>query len=133
MTKVCYKCKLELPVTAFSKHLKKKDGLQTACKTCKKLMDKVLYQQNPKRQQQRNTLNKKKYKEQIDLIKANSGCKYCDEKEPCCLDFHHIGHKTSQISKMRQNGLTKTLEEIKKCVVVCANCHRKLHAGIMDV
>ena len=25
------------------------------------------------------------------------------------------------------------LKEIKKCVCLCANCHRKVHAGIIDL
>ena len=35
-TKVCSKCKRELPITEFNKHRRSKDGLQCSCKQCQK-------------------------------------------------------------------------------------------------
>ena len=35
-TKICTKCKRELPVEAFAKHNSTKDGLQFWCKECKR-------------------------------------------------------------------------------------------------
>jgi len=49
------------------------------------------------------------------------------------LEFHHRNPKTKKrsISEMFHNGDSlKTLEkEIKKCDVLCANCHKKEHAS----
>jgi|SRR6185312_3407589 len=55
----------------------------------------------------------------------------CGESDPVCLDFHHArGGKDISISRAVKNGLSiETIKlEISKCVVVCSNCHRKLHA-----
>lgn len=60
---------------------------------------------------------------------------FCDEDEPACLDFHHAeANKESHIADMlRQHGVGRLLREISKCVVVCANCHRKIHAGVVGL
>lgn len=58
------------------------------------------------------------------------GCNICGEAHPATLDFHHLSpaHKTAGISEMVKNASrAKILEEIKKCVLLCANCHRKVH------
>lgn len=57
------------------------------------------------------------------------GCIICGEHELCCLDFHHICDKEFEISAGTEVSLTRLIVEIDKCVVLCANCHRKLHAG----
>ncbi len=61
--------------------------------------------------------------------KASRGCKYCGEKHPACLLFHHVrGKKIFNVSCCYHRcGLGKLKKEIKKCEIVCANCHAKLH------
>lgn len=48
------------------------------------------------------------------------------------LDFHHRDEQTKSFG-ISQNGLTrswdKIREEVDKCILVCANCHRELHAN----
>jgi 5-methylcytosine-specific restriction endonuclease McrA len=45
------------------------------------------------------------------------------------LDFHHISGKDFGLSK---SGMTrswgKTKQELDKCILVCANCHREIHS-----
>ena len=67
--------------------------------------------------------------------KKNLKCKKCGESTPCCLDFHHTKkNKDFSISGSYTNGYSiKTiLKEIKKCIVLCANCHRKHHQKERD-
>ena len=55
-------------------------------------------------------------------------CVDCSEKDPIVLEFDHItNNKSYDISKMINNRWSpqKVLEEINKCQVRCANCHRK--------
>lgn len=54
-------------------------------------------------------------------------CVDCGEADIMVLDFDHLGNKTKAVSAMlRDNGNKKRiLEEIAKCEVRCANCHRR--------
>ena len=62
--------------------------------------------------------------------KAARGCALCGERDPRCLDFHHRdrSEKKDKVSKLvAQRAVARMKEEIAKCTVICANCHRKLH------
>jgi hypothetical protein len=57
-------------------------------------------------------------------------CEICAENHPACLDFHHIdpAEKKFSIGRMKDFMSWRLLkEEIAKCRVLCANCHRKAH------
>jgi hypothetical protein len=62
-------------------------------------------------------------------IKAERGCADCGEKDPIVLDFDHRDRKEKhfQIGDTARFGWSKKklLEEVEKCDVVCANCHRR--------
>jgi len=61
-------------------------------------------------------------------------CRNCgvDFLPICCYDFHHRNNKDEDISKMLSGGCTwkKIKKELDKCLVVCSNCHRIIHAHI---
>ncbi len=71
----------------------------------------------------------------VEAVKAESGCIICGEPDPICLDFHHVGKKTGSVSVLTQNGssLKRLTEELEKCVVLCCKCHRRLHAGVIQL
>ena len=57
----------------------------------------------------------------------NVPCKDCTGRFPTCvMDFDHVsGIKVKDVSSMITHSPTpELLAEIKKCEVVCANCHR---------
>jgi predicted HNH restriction endonuclease len=64
-----------------------------------------------------------------------SPCIICGESEPVCIDFHHINpiDKEFTIGKHRGKSRESLSKEISKCVCLCANCHRKVHAGLIDL
>lgn len=67
--------------------------------------------------------------QKVRLYKSSIGCS-CGERHPACLHFHHPDdNKEKSISQALQWGWSwERLEiEMKKCVVMCANCHAKLH------
>ena len=70
-----------------------------------------------------------------NVNKLKTKCVVCGECENCCLDFHHIEEKDLSISRMVENrrSLVEIHKEIEKCMVVCSNCHRKIHAGKLEV
>jgi hypothetical protein len=77
------------------------------------------------RQKQRKLEQRKK----IDEYKASKGCAICGEKDPRCLDLHHKdpSEKEFAISQGCGYSPTRLIKEMEKCVVLCSNCHRKLH------
>jgi len=66
-------------------------------------------------------------------FKENSKCACCPENDPITIEFHHIdpSTKTASVGAMVHDGADwKTVyAEICKCVTVCGNCHKKIHAG----
>ena len=44
-----------------------------------------------------------------------------------------INEKEFTIGKHQGRSREWLLEEIKKCVCLCSNCHRKIHAGIINL
>lgn len=67
----------------------------------------------------------------VNEIKVKSGCLLCGEKHPSCLQFHHLypGDKVNTINRLviGYRSERALLNEIRKCVVLCANCHLKVH------
>lgn len=65
------------------------------------------------------------------------GCALCPEKEPCCLSAHHLDKDAKDFSvanaKGRKLGVPRTVAELAKCVCLCENCHRKVHAGVLHL
>ncbi len=59
---------------------------------------------------------------------SNHSCVMCGIDDPRVLEFDHIdpSNKRAEVSRLlRTNyGLDTIKEEIKKCRVLCANCHR---------
>ena len=78
---------------------------------------------------------KKRNRVFVQEYKRNNPCIRCGESDPCCLDFHHLdkSSKFANLAEMagRGFGLNKIIAEILKCVILCANCHRKQHFGVI--
>lgn len=79
-----------------------------------------------------------KRRETVDSIIAEyfpvlecSICGYNKCKQ--ALDFHHVDEnsKDYNISQFRSSGISriKLREELQKCILVCANCHREIHSS----
>lgn len=51
------------------------------------------------------------------------------------LEFHHTDPtiKESQISLSNTRKWERVVSELKKCVMVCSNCHREIHSGLTEL
>lgn len=127
----CYICKKTKPAVEFA--LKYGATRNTSCKACKREYNKIWYQKNKKRHIAAVTQNNRKYRtelrEWLTELK-NRPCQDCGQRYPAyVMDFDHRdgSQKDDAISRMvTQRVLRKEIEkEIKKCDLVCSNCHRE--------
>lgn len=75
---------------------------------------------------------RKNRKQNLVKISGNK-CNICGyNKAISALEFHHINPEEKTYG-LAQNGtchsLQKDLNELQKCILVCANCHREIHEG----
>jgi len=96
----------------------------------KKYMREVWYPKNRKKHiGYINNIKKKIINYVLDYKKRSkcSDCGLSGVQYPEVLDFDHINdNKEFNISEFRRHtsGFNKVKKEIKKCEIVCANCHR---------
>jgi len=91
------------------------------------------YYKNRKEEIKRTKRRTKGLKKWFKEYKKQFKCENCGEDHPACIDFHHTEEKESSVTELvsRKNTSKERIkEEIRKCRVLCANCHRKHHAEI---
>jgi len=129
-TKICGICKqeLELNLTNFATHSKR--GFQSNCRICHKKYRQQHYLANKDKYIKKAKKWTQNFVNKFNEFKQTLKCSRCEENHPRCLDFHHLdpSKKEKSISQMINYGnIEKIKKEIAKCIVLCSNCHRKLH------
>ena len=132
----CSKCGLNKSLEEF---YIRKTGHRTGsyyekCRDCYKQRGRNYYQENRERQLKLALLRKQKYKEDrrkfLEALK-NAPCMDCKKKyPPWVMDFDHRDGETKirSVSRMAitdTSNLEVIKQEIAKCDLVCANCHRQ--------
>jgi hypothetical protein len=77
----------------------------------------------------RRTKARRKFKQEIDEYKVERGCAKCGYNgHAAALDFNHLNpeEKKFNIGEAFANsfGRERVMNEIAKCEILCANCHR---------
>ena len=78
----------------------------------------------------------RKYRKEIrvwlDKEKLKCGCVLCGYKIiPQALDYHHVApHNKKRNGINVSYGFNSVLKEMKKCVLLCKNCHTEVHSGL---
>jgi hypothetical protein len=88
------------------------------------------YHRNKEKRQKKNRENKASAKEKWKTFKSTLACVQCGQNHPATLDFHHIERHPDnrKVNKLLTNKAYKqAAEEVKKCMVLCSNCHRIHH------
>lgn len=127
-SKYCSICKKNRSIRLFNKNVLKSDGLQTHCRSCNRERSHNHYVNNKTKYLERNRERKQLLLKYVFDYSKEHGCLDCGEKDPIVLEFDHVeANKTMNISEMVHRGksLAVIKEEIEKCVVRCANCHRR--------
>lgn len=92
------------------------------------------YGQHLVQEKVRVTKRKQKTHQWFEELKQTMACQRCGENHPAALDFHHrnSNEKEILISQAVHNGwgIERILNEIEKCDVLCANCHKRVHAEL---
>jgi hypothetical protein len=128
--KICNKCKKKKSIDKFHKNSTRKDGLRTICKTCSKEYHREHYLKNIDKYKTKARKRINFLKSFVNRYKQFKKCKNCNEKRYWVLEFHHKDklEKSDNINKIVLYGNFKLLkEEIRKCEVLCSNCHKDLH------
>lgn len=115
-TKICTKCGKELPIDQFNWRNKAKGTRRSECKFCHSSYMKQKYQEK---------------KNIVQELKSQCRCAKCGESRGYVLEYHHVNpeEKENTIARLTSNNYTldKVYDEIQKCIVLCANCHREFH------
>jgi hypothetical protein len=125
--KRCNSCKQEKSLDDFNR---KDKGYQPFCRGCQSTWFKDHYAAN------KNSYKKRiySYRKSQQLINRQKMLEYlidkkcvdCDESDPMVLDFDHCDDKEKNVSALVARATWKKVSaEIQKCVIRCANCHRR--------
>lgn len=113
-------------IKKIGKNKKNKKGIQKSEKT--KLEEKIT-------SISQKILEKKQLRAWIRRLKVGQKCLQCPEDDPITLEFHHRNptKKIAGIGEMISKGYSKDVirEEIKKCDLLCANCHKKAEQKLL--
>jgi len=133
MEKICIKCKISKKLEEFWKCKKNIDGFNNKCKICSSNENKKSYfRTSGKRNKYIINRRRNQSIERNEYIKSlNIKCERCGFNNPAALDFHHKNPKEKKdtIGNLKWSGCSNEVfkNEIEKCIVLCANCHRIEH------
>lgn len=126
----------------FSKRKSSKDGLRNTCRKCsveynreyrKKHRNEMLEKTQRYRETHKDYIKESRRKRHesnlAKLWELKTDCVKCGETRRCAIDFHHIdpSEKSFEVSLRKDRKYDEILSERKKCVCLCANCHREFH------
>jgi len=142
--KTCSKCGETKPLTDFFVKDKKTGRLHAQCKACYKLHRQSFYKDHYAKYKPLYLARAKVRREKLRLefhtnmlaYLSNKCCVDCGENDIRVLELDHIdpSSKRFNISQAVRLGFSwnDVLAEIKKCRILCANCHKKRTAQQFD-
>ena len=134
MQKVCNHCGRELSLEEYNWRYQALGVRQSCCRECQKKQKSDWYLRNKDTERERLRSQKAENRASLqafiwEYLKSHP-CIDCGETDPRVLEFDHVrGDKHSSVSKMvtDNRSLAIVQQEIDKCEVRCANCHRRRH------
>lgn len=125
----CSGCIIDKSSEEFPWKNKTKGIKSTKCKLCSRQYSKTYYGKNKQYSIDRVADRRAFLQNWITTELKATGCIDCGERDPIVLDFDHVrGEKNFNIAHGPMMGLSKEsiLEEVAKCELRCANCHRRI-------
>jgi hypothetical protein len=130
---ICLSCKETKSEEDFN-FRNRKSGIrhQSRCRTCQSTYAVAHYQGNKDAYARKRDRFRARSRETMDALK-DVPCADCGGVfPPYVMDFDHCrGEKKFDISRAPEKAWSDVLDEIAKCDVVCANCHRiRTHGAV---
>lgn len=133
--KRCSRCGEEKPLAEFHRNRRRQDGLQVRCRECNIAGAKRFHAENPDHCRTRigqwiRRVDERNKRQALEYLRAHP-CVDCGETDPVVLEFDHLRDKRSGVAELLLAHVRWELveEEIAKCEVRCANCHRRRTAA----
>jgi hypothetical protein len=124
--KTCSKCQTPKELSKFRKRKNSIDGYSGICKVCSSDYQKEHYQKNKQIYKDKSSVWRNSERDKFNDYLNTLSCIDCGESDPIVLEFDHQVDKKFNISRGAGTmSFDKLMNEISKCEVVCANCHRK--------
>ena len=123
--KLCKTCGEVKAKSLFNKNSAKPDGLSAKCKDCNKSYLRDHYQKNKKYYSDKRIRTKNRYREDFYDYLLGKSCLDCGNSDIRVLEFDHREDKLFNISQKKSiMPIENLMNEINKCDILCANCHR---------
>ena len=126
----CGRCNNHKPVDDFAWRRKALGQRDNYCRPCRAEYKQEHYAAN--RQRYIDSAKRRRravVAERVEFLVAylrEHPCVDCGEGDPVVLEFDHLRDKKFGIGKgWRDHEWQRVLDEMAKCEVVCANCHRR--------
>ncbi len=135
--KTCSKCSLAKSEKDFFIKDKKNNRLHAHCKDCYREHRKTYYKQHyakygelyRQRARDQRALLRKEFRDNMLEYLSSKECVECHENDWRVLEFDHLDptQKSFSISQAVKLGYRwpDVKKEIKKCRILCSNCHKK--------
>ena len=129
--KFCRLCQSEKNITEFAWKSIIKKTKQSYCKECQKIRSRIHYKNNKQKYiekaRKRNQKILNKIQRYVWSYLSKHPCVDCGETDIVVLEFDHEQNKHYNIFELikERRNLKKVKNEIKKCMIRCANCHRR--------
>jgi hypothetical protein len=126
----CTRCHEPKPPSAFAWRRKSFAQRDTYCRPCRKAYKQAHYAAHRARyvaaaRTRKQLLIAERTAYLLDFFRTHP-CTDCGETDPLVLEFDHLADKRFNVAKgLRDRNWQSVLDEIAKCEVVCANCHRR--------
>jgi hypothetical protein len=126
----CSVCRELKPAAEFAWHRQALGERDTYCRRCRAAYKRAHYVANRQRYiasatRRRDALVAERMAFLLEFFRWHP-CVECGESDPIVLEFDHLGNKDFDIAAgIRRRNWRTVLDEIAKCDVVCANCHRR--------
>lgn len=133
--KTCSLCKLDLSLNQFAFVNKQNNTYHSQCNQCRRATAKKSYQKHKDKVVSKVVERGRGYRKWFRDLKSKLSCCVCGESDSVCLDFHHLdtSEKDFELAgSISRVGKKTILNELSKCACLCANCHRKVHAGRLN-